>query len=198
MTKTLLEMAGADLTPNSIAESALVLIDCQNEYVTGALPLSGVDPAMLEAQQILSRFRDAGRPLVHIQHEGKSGGAFDLNSERGQIDARVTPEGGEIVVRKSLPNAFAGTSLHEHLQELGVSKLIIVGFQTHMCVSATTRAALDLGYRNTLIANAIATRDLPSATGSGVVDANTVHQATLAALADRFAIIAETSSDIPD
>jgi len=198
MAKTLLSMSGADLTPNRISDSVLILIDCQNEYVTGALPLVGVDAAMEDAAIILARFRNAGAPVIHIQHEGKPGGAFDLDDPRGAIDARVAPVDGEEVIRKGLPNSFAGTTLEAKLRDLGAKQLTIVGFQTHMCVSATTRAALDLGFRNTLIASAIATRDLPNATGEGDVPAETVHQATLAALADRFAIIAKTPNDIAD
>ncbi len=198
MTKTLLEMSGADLTPNAVSESVLILIDCQNEYVSGALPLSGIDAAMDNAQKLLQRFRDAGAPVVHIQHQGKPGGAFDLDDPRGAIDDRVAPLAGEAVVLKSLPNSFAGTVLEDTLAGTGRQKLVIAGFQTHMCVSATTRAALDLGYRNTLVADAITTRDLPSAVGEGVVPAETVHAATLAALGDRFAIIAKTASDLPD
>lgn len=66
---------------------------------------------------------------------------------------------------------------------------------THMCVSTTARAALDLGYRSTVVASACATRDLPDALG-GVVDAKTVHRAALAALGDRFAIIAPDADAI--
>lgn len=196
MAKTLLQMAGADLTPNRISQSVLILIDCQNEYVTGALPLVGVDAAMLEAQRLLQRFRDAGQPVIHIQHQGKAGGAFDLDDPRGAIDARVAPVADEAVILKALPNSFAGTTLEQTLQKIGRKQLVIAGFQTHMCVSATTRAALDLGFRNTLVATAIATRDLPNATSDGIITADSVHQATLAALADRFAIIARSAGDL--
>ncbi|WNK00445.1 cysteine hydrolase family protein [Thalassospiraceae bacterium LMO-JJ14] len=198
MAKTLLEMSGADLTPNAVSDSVLILIDCQNEYVSGALPLVGIDQAMENARVLLELFRAAGSPVIHIQHEGKPGGAFDLSDPRGAIDARVAPVDGETVIRKGLPNSFADTALQETLVGIGRQKLVIAGFQTHMCVSATTRAALDLGYRNTLVADAIATRDLPSALGEGVVSADTVHAATLAALSDRFAIIAGTANDLPD
>lgn len=198
MAKTLLEMAGADLTPNAVSESVLILIDCQNEYVTGALPLAGIDAAMENAKTLLKQFRDAGQPVVHIQHQGKAGGAFDLDDPRGAIDDRVAPVDGETVIRKALPNSFANTNLQEILEGIGRQKLVIAGFQTHMCVSATTRAALDLGYRNTLVADAIATRDLPGPGGGGVVAAETVHNATLAALADRFAIVAGSAADLPD
>lgn len=198
MAKTLLEMAGADLTPNAVSESVLILIDCQNEYVTGALPLAGIDAAMENAKTLLKQFRDVGQPVVHIQHQGKAGGAFDLDDPRGAIDDRVAPVEGETVIRKALPNSFANTNLQEILEGIGRQKLVIAGFQTHMCVSATTRAALDLGYRNTLVADAIATRDLPGPGGGGVVAAETVHNATLAALADRFAIVAGSAADLPD
>jgi nicotinamidase-related amidase len=60
-----------------------------------------------------------------------------------------------------------------------------------MCVSATARAALDLGYRTTVIADACATRDLPDGSG-GIIDATTVHRVALAELADRFATVVPT------
>jgi len=65
-----------------------------------------------------------------------------------------------------------------------------------MCVSATTRAALDLGYRVTLVANAIATRALPNPLGGETIPARTIHEATLAALADRFSIVVENSASL--
>ena len=134
-----------------------------------ALPLAGIDAAMENAKTLLKQFRDVGQPVVHIQHQGKAGGAFDLDDPRGAIDDRVAPVEGETVIRKALPNSFANTNLQEILEGIGRQKLVIAGFQTHMCVSATTRAALDLGYRNTLVADAIATRDLPGPGGGGVV-----------------------------
>lgn len=198
MPKTLLEMSGADLAPSAISSSVLILIDCQNEYVTGALPLVGVDAAMESARAILGRFRDQDGPVIHIQHHGNPGGAFDLDQDRGQIDDRVTPLDGEDLILKALPNSFAGTPLKARLNEIGRRDLIIVGFQTHMCVSATTRAALDMGCKSTLIADAIATRDLPGAAGGPDIPAADIHNATLAALADRFAIVVPSTSDIPD
>ncbi|MDR3526599.1 MAG: isochorismatase family protein, partial [Rhizomicrobium sp.] len=59
-------------------------------------------------------------------------------------------------------------------------------FMTHMCVSTTVRAALDYGYLSTVVADACATRDLPSHSG-GIVSAALLHEAEIAALSDRFA-----------
>ena len=101
----------------------------------------------------------------------------------------MAPEGAEKVIEKALPNAFAGTELDAVLAATGRKKLIVIGFMTHMCVSSTVRAALDHGYFCTVEASACATRDLPDGMG-GTVAAADLHRASLAALSDRFAIIA--------
>lgn len=193
--KTLLEMAGADLVPPALADAALVLIDCQNEYVTGALPLEGVEAALERLGALLARARAAGAAVVHIRHKGRADGPFDLAQARGAIHDAVAPRAGEIVVDKGLPNAFAGTALHAELQKLGRNNLILTGFQTHMCVSATVRSALDHGYRSTVVADCCATRALPDRKG-GTVSAQTLHDATLAALADRFAVVVDRGEEL--
>ncbi|MDP6476260.1 MAG: cysteine hydrolase family protein [Alphaproteobacteria bacterium] len=194
--KTLMEMAGADMTPNALSDSALVLIDCQMEYVSGAVPLPGVAEALVEAGKVLARARAANAPIVHIVHQGQAGSVFDLDGAGGQIAPQVASAAGEAVIRKELPNAFAATGLHDKLREVAAKNLIFVGFMTHMCVSASVRAALDLGYRSTIVGGAAATRDLPTPSG-GVIDAASLHEASLAALGDRFAIIVETADQLP-
>jgi nicotinamidase-related amidase len=90
---------------------------------------------------------------------------------------------------KRLPNGFAGTELHERLQQAGRSNLILAGFMTHMCISASVRAALDLGYQTTVIGDATATRALPAHDGGTPISADAVHRTALAELADRFAAV---------
>jgi nicotinamidase-related amidase len=191
--KTLLELAGADLKPAKLRDATLVLIDYQNEYVAGPIGLPGVSPAVQRATLLLDRARDAGCVVIHVAHKGRPGGLFDRGAERGQIIAALSPRAGETVIEKGLPNAFAGTPLHTVLQEAARNDIIIAGFMTHMCVSSTARAALDLGYRVTIDAGACATRDLPDGTGSHI-DAEVVHNIALVELSDRFAIIARDSA----
>ncbi len=196
---TLLAMAGASQTPARLSEAVLLLIDCQNEYLAGPLALPDAGAAASEAADLLARARAAGTPVVHVVHQGGAGGPFDLDAPRGAIMEAVAALPGEAVVRKRLPNAFAGTDLDERLRATGRRELIVVGFMTHMCVSATVRAALDLGWRNTVVATACATRPLPAAVPGDqtVVDADTLHRVELAALADRFAVVAARQADIP-
>jgi nicotinamidase-related amidase len=188
--KTLLEMSGADLKPPPLSASALVIIDAQNEYLDGKLALPDVRPAVDALARLLAKARAAGAPVVHIQHKGRAGGLFDLDARGGAIIDAAMPASGEHLVQKPLPNAFAQTGLDATLKKLGRTQLVIAGFMTHMCVSSTARAALDLGYKATVAADASATRDLPDPMG-GVISAAALHRAALAALADRFAIVAK-------
>lgn len=61
-----------------------------------------------------------------------------------------------------------------------------------MCISATARAATDLGFDSTVVSDASATRSLPSAEGGENLSADEIHRAALAGLADRFAVVATT------
>ncbi len=196
--KTLLQMAGAPDTPAALSEAALVLIDCQREYVDGPLRLTGIEAALTSINALLARARRAGSPIVHVVHKGRPGGLFDLDDSRGQIANECVPVDGEMRVEKGLPNAFAGTELDNLLKDTGRSKLIVAGFMTHMCVSSTVRAGLDLGYASSVLGSGTATRDLPGPAGGATMKAEILQAASLAALSDRFAIIAKDVDEIPD
>jgi nicotinamidase-related amidase len=192
--KTLLQMAGAPLEPSRFSESAVVIIDAQNEYVTGKLPLSGIEPALDNIAILLKAARAAGAPIIHVQHKGRAGGLFDPGADAFKLAPQAASMSGEAIVEKPLPNAFAQTSLQDELAKTGRKQLIVAGFQTHMCISSTVRAALDLGYRTTVVADAAATRDLPDPTGGEALSAAELHRAALAGLADRFAIVANLAN----
>lgn len=196
--KSLLQIAGAPLHPSPLANSALVIIDAQLEYVKGGLPLAGVDAAVFEAAKLLKLARTNGVPVFHIvQHAPKGRPLFAEDGPMAAIVPQLTPAVGEVVVRKALPNAFAGTDLHELVKSTGRSEIILAGFMTHMCVSATARAALDLKYRTTVVAHATATRDLPDPLG-GTIPASVAHRVALSELADRFAIVVrDTAALLP-
>lgn len=187
--KTLLQMAGAPLEPGRLSESAVVIIDAQNEYVTGKMPLPGVNAALDNIAILLKAARAAGAPVVHVQHKGRAGGLFDPDADAFKLAPQAASASGEAIVEKPLPNAFAQTTLQDELTKTGKKSLIVAGFMTHMCVSSTVRAALDLGYRTTVIADASGTRDLPDPTGGPALSAAELHRAALAGLADRFAIV---------
>ncbi|HEY4985398.1 MAG TPA: cysteine hydrolase family protein [Bradyrhizobium sp.] len=191
--KTLLELAGADLSLPRLAEASLVLIDIQNEYLSGPVALPGADAAIANAAKLLVRARNTGARVFHVVHRGRPGGLFDRSATRDGIIPAVAPLADERVIEKELPNAFAGTDLQARLAATGRKNIILAGLMTHMRISSTARAALDLGFRVTIDADSCATRDLPDGRG-GVIAATTVHDVALVELSDRFALIARDSA----
>ena len=194
---TLRSLSGLPLEPASLAESTLIMIDCQNTYTQGVMELDGVQAALDEAATLLERARVAGIPIIHIQHNDGPGSLYDIEGQSGAIVDRVAPRDGEPVVVKSYPNSFVETDLDQRLKALHAGNLVLAGFMTHMCVNSTARGAFNLGYAPTVVAAATATRTLPGVGGSDVPAAN-MQSASLAAMADLFAVVAPDAAAVPD
>jgi nicotinamidase-related amidase len=192
---TLRQVAGLGSTPAPLAKSALIMIDCQNTYRTGIMQLTGVEEALDRAAKLLARARSLHIPIIHIMHDAGPGSPYDIRAEIGQIAETVAPAPGETVVVKNYPNSFVATDLDARLKDAGIADLVLAGFMTHMCVNSTARGAFNLGYRPTVVASATATRDLPSVSGH-IVPAKTLHEASLAGMADLFAIVVPDVADL--
>ncbi|HSK29272.1 MAG TPA: isochorismatase family protein, partial [Candidatus Limnocylindria bacterium] len=133
----------------------------------------------------------AGAPVIHVVHRGRAGGPFDPLGTTFQIHPKAAPAAGEKIIEKFHPNAFVRTPLHLALRATERKSIILAGFMTHMCVSATARAAHELAWRTTVVADASATRDLPNPLGGEPIAAHDVHRTSLAAIADQFATVAK-------
>jgi nicotinamidase-related amidase len=173
--------------------SALLLIDLQNDYFPGgAMEVVGALEAGRQAQKLLSAFRRQALPVIHVRHTTLRAGATFLvpNTIGADIHAVVAPRDGEFIVHKHYPNSFRETTLLEHLHSNRITRLVIAGMMTHMCVDTTTRAAADLGFECLLAHDACATRALSF---NGVqVAAESVQVAYLAALNGLFAKVLST------
>lgn len=176
------------------AHSALLLIDFQQEYVDGALPLPDVQRAAAQASALMAAADRVGIPVVHVHHEAASMKAPSFAPDSPGVQAMHTlpVADGQHRIVKQWPSSFKGTGLHAHLQALQVQHLLVAGLMTHNCVDSTAREAMHLGYAVTVVGDACATRDLPDGQG-GVIPANEVHRVSLAALADRHADVVSAS-----
>ena len=188
--QTLRDITGMGYNPAGLKDSALIMVDCQNTYRHGIMKLTNVEPAIIEAQKLLQMARDFNIPIIHIQHDAGEGSPYDVTAEIGQISSEVAPKNGENVITKNYPNAFIATPLEAQLKALGIENLILAGFMTHMCINSTARGAFNLGFKPTVVASACATRSLIGANGK-TVDAQTMHEAALAAVRDLFAVVVD-------
>jgi nicotinamidase-related amidase len=165
-------------------KTALLIIDIQDFYFPGgSVPLVNPEPASLNAQKILKKFREKNLLVIHVRHNAKSGAG---------IHANVKPINGEKVISKDHANSFRDTDLLEYLNQHQVKRIVIVGMQTHMCVEAATRAACDLGFECILVHDACATRALKF--NDKVISAEDVHYSTLSTLSDTYSKVIDTKT----
>jgi nicotinamidase-related amidase len=167
---------------------ALVIVDIQRDYFPGgAYPLVGTEAAALVAHGVLERARVTGERIIHIRHisQEPDAGFFLPDTPGSEIHPLVAPAGDEPVVVKAEPNSFIGTDLGERLE--GVDGLVVVGMMSSMCVDATTRAALDLGFDVTVLHDACAAPDLEF--GGTPLPGDLVHRSFMAALRDAGATV---------
>lgn len=139
---------------------ALVLVDLQRAFVEGetAVPTSAVLVEAARAQ--LKAARAANCLVVHLQNDGQPGDADEPGSAGWSLVLDLDPR--EVVIRKVGDDGFDGTGLDDLLRERGVKAISVCGLLSEMCVAATARTAMRLGYRVLLAHDSHATYAVPA------------------------------------
>ena len=189
-------MPGNERKDRFVANRAYIVVDLQNEYLpTGSLPLVGIAEAVATAARVIEAARASGEPVIYMRHEGAADSPiFTPGTENVEIIPLVQPQDQEHIIVKHFPNSFRETGLQALLEEQGITDLVIIGAMSHICIDATARAAVDLGYAVTVVADACATRDLEFE--GRTVPAADVHAAFMAALAFAYAKVV-AAKDLP-
>ncbi|MCK5004922.1 MAG: cysteine hydrolase [Candidatus Aminicenantes bacterium] len=165
-------------------DTALIIIDVQYFYFPGgALSLNNPEQTAENIKKILTKFRSEKKTVIHIRHNSKKG---------GEIYKLLTPLKNEKVISKNFANSFKDTDLLSHLKKNGISRLVVTGMQTHMCVEAAVRAAADYGFKCIVISDGCTTRDLKF--NGKITEAGDVHNSTLSTLSGTYAEITDTAN----
>ncbi|WP_412538093.1 cysteine hydrolase family protein [Longispora sp. K20-0274] len=173
---------------------ALLIIDVQNEYVTGALPITY--PPLAESLPNIAAAMDAataaGIPVVVIRHSQAAGAPiFATGSPGWELVDVVADRHRDHLIDKSWPSSFTGTDLADWLAAHGVDTVAIAGYMTQHCDESTAREAFHRGLSVELLADATGTLDL--ANEAGKVSAEELHRAMLVALHAGFAAVMTTA-----
>jgi len=154
---------------------ALVVIDVQQGLCEGEGQAWQFEQVIDRINQVSSKARQAGVPVMFVQHEGHSG-YLSHGSREWQLADGLMNEAKDVRIRKTTPDAFLRTDLQQRLDALGVKELVICGMHSEFCVDTTTRRALALGYPVILL------EDAHTSAGNNALSAEQViahHNATL-------------------
>ncbi|AMP06408.1 cysteine hydrolase family protein [Collimonas pratensis] len=190
---TIRTMAGAAAPVKfDAAATALLVIDFQNEYFGGKMPIPDGMRALRNASRLIAMADQAGMPVFHVQHLSPAGApVFAADSVNVHFHAELLPAAHHSVVQKTSVSVFPTSDIDQRLKAAGIKTLIISGLMTHACVAGAARDAVPLGYDVVVAEDACATRDLDNADGS-VLPHAVLHRAALASIADTFGALMTT------
>lgn len=153
------------MTPFPLPAQALLVVDVQKAGVTGDGAVPGAAGLLERTADLIARARRSGALVVHLQNDGAPGAGDAPHSPGWALHLPVETGPAECVIRKTRDDGFAGTPLGDLLTGAGVESVAVCGVMSEMCIQATARTALALGYRVVLPHDAHATQDIPALPG---------------------------------
>jgi len=173
--------------------TALLVIDFQNEYFTGRMPIADGLRAAAQTKRLLAWADQHAMPVFQIQHIAPEGAAaFAKDGKTVAFHPEMQPRQRDTVVQKTTVSVFASTDIAQQLRSAGVQTLVIAGLMTHACVAGAARDAGPQGFDVVVASDATATRSIRRANGDTVSHDN-LHRAALAEIEDTFGDVLTTS-----
>lgn len=151
---------------------ALLVIDVQNEYFTGALPITHPVGHLETITRVMDVAKENSVPTVVIRHHMADDQApmFRHGSPEWQLHEDVEQRDRDKLIDKQLPGSFTGTDLEPWLQDNGIDTVTICGYMTHMCCDTTARQAAHRGLKVEFLSDATGTLPLTNEAGSVTAD----------------------------
>jgi nicotinamidase-related amidase len=171
---------------------ALLVIDVQNEYFTGKMPVSYPPGSLDNILKAMDSARAHHVPVVVVRHEAKGDrGVFKAGTEEWNLHKDVAARPADLLVDKNLPSSFAGTDLEKWLRENQIDTLTVSGYMTQMCCDSTARDGFHRGYKVEFLSDATGT--LTVGNNSGKVADKDLHNSVLVTQASMFSKVMDTA-----
>lgn len=188
-------MTATATTPAAAPRRALIVIDVQNEYFTGGLPIE-YPPVAVSLPNVVAAMdaaTAAGIPMIVVQNDSPADASlFAIGSHGWQLHADVAARKVDLLLHKTLPSVFAENPLRQWLQERDIDTLAVVGYMTHNCDASTIFDAAHFGLAVEFLQDA--TGSLPYANTAGSATAEEIHRVFSTVFHSRFAAVTATAA----
>ena len=174
---------------------ALLVIDVQNEYFTGDMPIEfpSVDISLPNIARAMAAARAAGVPVIVVQHDAPADSPiFAKGSDGWQLHPQVAAFAADHRINKAMGSVFAGTDLRAWLEGHGIDTLTVIGYMTHNCDAATIYHAAHDGLQVEFLQDATGT--LSYANAAGAASAEEIHRVYSTVFHSNFAAVASTQA----
>ncbi len=148
----------------------LLVIDMQVGSFDAATPQHDANGVVSRINRLAAAVRKSGGVVVFVQHDGPPGDDFAPFTKGWAILGSLERDPSDRSVRKTLNDAFFGTSLQSDLEELGAGRVLVAGWATDMCVDATVRSAAVLGFEVVVVEDAHTVTDRPHLNAERIIE----------------------------
>lgn len=172
---------------------ALIVVDVQNEYVTGGLKIEypPVEDSLRNIGKAMDGAHAADIPIIVVQQMAPATSAlFADGSDGWQIHGTVANRPRDHFVQKDLSSAFSGTDLGDWLQRHDIDTLAVVGYMTHNCNDTTIKHAVDQGLDVEFLMDA--SGSVPYTNRAGAATAEEIHRVFTVVEQSNFAAVLTT------
>jgi nicotinamidase-related amidase len=178
--------------PQSTPHRALLIIDVQNEYVSGNLPIEypPLSTSLPNIQLTIQTAQKLNIPIIVVQQMAPASSPIFAEGSHGWELHDIAKIEHDLLIQKKLPSAFAGTNLGEWLKTHHIDTLVVVGFMSQNCNESTIRQAAHEGWSVEYLHDAAGAVSYRNAMGR--LDAKTMHEASCVVLQSRFAAVMAT------
>ncbi len=173
---------------------ALLVIDVQNEYFFGKLPVSYPKGSFANILRAMDAAVARQVPVAVIRHASPLAASpvFRAQTPEWALHPEVEARPRDVLIEKHWPDSFHDTTLQAWLQSQAIDTITISGYMTQMCCDTTARRGFHLGYQVEFLADATGTLDFANA--AGAISAEALHRAVLVTQASRFSTVLTTQA----
>jgi nicotinamidase-related amidase len=145
---------------------AIIVVDMQVGLLEGA-PKHDLDGVVDRINRLTDMVRRGSGKVIWIQHCGSGG--FAPNTPGWHLLPELDRQPSDLVVHKTLNDAFAGTDLRAILEGLAPARVLVAGWATDFCVDTTIRSAVSNNHHVVIVSDGHTLSDRPHLDSMSVI-----------------------------
>jgi nicotinamidase-related amidase len=147
---------------------ALIVVDMQIGLLNGE-PKHDLHGVIERINRLAAKVRARSGTVIFVQHCSGTEDDFVPGTPGWALLPELHRIPADIVIRKTLNDAFAGTDLMARLEEIAPDRILITGWATDFCVDATVRSAVSNHHDVVVVTDGHTLSDRPHLDAASVI-----------------------------
>jgi nicotinamidase-related amidase len=147
---------------------AIIVVDMQVGLLNGP-PKHDLEGVIQRINLLTAMVRKQSGKVIWVRHCGRTGDGFERDTEGWSFLPELSRHRDDVVVEKTLNDAFVRTSLQEALERIAPDRVLVTGWATDSCVDSTIRSAISNDYNVVVVSDGHTVSDRPHLGATAVI-----------------------------